>query len=66
MNDSIETKDGLPIVCKKHTTEIMRQKASGFIYCRSCMRNRIARDRNAILRDLCGTSARAAKKDMGL
>ena len=29
-------------------------------------RNADARARNQILRDLCGTSARAAKEDMGL
>ena len=29
-------------------------------------RNRNRREQNAILRDLCGTSARAAREDMGL
>ena len=29
-------------------------------------RNRIRRERNQMLRDLCGTSAKAAREDMGL
>jgi hypothetical protein len=29
-------------------------------------RNRARREQNQILRDLCGTSARAAREDMGL
>ena len=39
-------------------------------YCKKCLqrnqRNAAARARNQILRDICGTSARAAREDMGL
>lgn len=66
MRTTVATKEGIPIVCRKHQNEIMRQTEKGFIFCRKCKRNRIARDRNSILRDMCGTSARAAKLDMGL
>lgn len=34
--------------------------------CKFCKRNQYARERNAALRELCGTSARAAREDMGL
>ena len=60
-------KDCFPIHCRKHINEQMRQNpVTGHIFCRSCHKNRVARDKNSILRDLCGTSARAAREDMGL
>ncbi len=33
---------------------------------RRLARNAVARDRNAVLREVCGTSAAAARRDMGM
>jgi len=57
---------GKPVVCPKHENEILRQTNKYNRFCPRCKRNSIARARNQILRDVCGTSARAAKIDMGL
>jgi len=58
--------EGIPVVCKKHNGQVMKLSVNKMPFCPICKRNRIARDRNSILRELCGTSARAAKLDMGL
>lgn len=57
-------------ICGKSTV------SGGYVYgvCNACARrailaykrNRAKREQNAILRELCGTSARAAREDMGL
>jgi len=54
------------VTCKKHPQEIIKTDATGKLYCPKCRRNRDRRLQNAMLRDLCGTSARAARLDMGL
>ena len=59
-------KDGIPIVCKKHTNETMRISQSGFMFCATCKRNAVARQRNEMLSLVCGCSARQAKIDMGI
>ena len=66
MNTKPAVREGLPVVCPKHKLYQMRETEKGFIFCAHCRRNRIARDRNSILREVCGTSARAAREDMGL
>ena len=58
--------NGIPVVCRKHENETMRKTQLGFMFCPICKRNQVARVRNEILRDICGTSARQAKIDMGL
>jgi hypothetical protein len=64
--ENVITEDGIYVTCKKHFNQGMRKTQSGFIFCPICKRNQIARARNEILRDICGTSARAAKEDMGI
>lgn len=66
MKHQFATLDEGAITCKKHQQETMRKTNSGFIFCPICKRNQIARARNEILRDICGTSARVARLDMGL
>lgn len=60
------TVDGIPVVCRKHENETMRVATSGYQYCPICKRNSVRRAQNQILRDITGTSARAAREDMGL
>lgn len=55
----------LPVTCNKHKNEVMRQGKNEVMFCPFCRKNQIAREQNQILRDICGTSARAAKADMG-
>ena len=52
------------LVCVQHKTPINKQ--NGVFFCGKCRKNRRMRDQNATLRELCGTSARAAREDMGL
>lgn len=53
--------------CQKHVGYFMRQdKKTLRQYCPQCEKNANKRAENQILRDLCGTSARAAREDMGL
>jgi len=51
-----------------HTELVGNIKADGhrYVYCPKCRRNKRRRMDNAALRELCGTSARAAREDMGL
>ena len=65
-------KCGLVIETGRIARFIARGKMPHF--CESCgkangariRRNQAARDRNAILREMCGTSAAAARRDMGM
>jgi len=59
-------RNGFPVVCKIHVNDVMKEKENGFIFCRKCHINKVKRQRNEIFRELCGTSARAAREDMGL
>lgn len=53
--------------CTKHPNQRIRQdKRTGYLYCSRCRVNRNRRIQNAALHELCGTSARAARLDMGL
>ena len=56
--------------CVKHPQQRLKEihKADGhtYRYCPRCRRNARRRAENAALRELCGTSARAARIDMGL
>jgi len=56
------------LVCKKHVYNVrfVVDKKTQLYYCPKCRANQKARARNAVLRELCGTSAAAAKRDMGL
>ena len=56
------------VCCAVHReTPLKYSKISGkATNCPSCDRNREARLKNMVLRELCGTSAKAAKEDMGL
>ena len=55
------------MTCSKHAAQPMKvYPISHKIYCPKCERNLQRRVENEILRDLCGTSARAAREDMGL
>ena len=58
--------NGIPVICQKHIHEKITRTERGILFCPSCNRNKRAREKNQILRELCGTSARAAKLDMGL
>ena len=51
--------------CPKHKADLKRD-GNGILHCPKCRRNRLKRQENEILRMLCGTSARAARADMGL
>lgn len=65
-----------PMKCSKHPRENMRREsrpgALGSLspivryYCPACRRNRQRRAQNEALRTICGTSAAAARRDMGL
>ena len=61
----METYTG-PITCTKHNTPIKQDKKTKHLYCPKCRRNRNARIKNILLRDICGISAAAARRDMGL
>lgn len=63
MKTDTEYENGV-LICSKHRTPI--SKKDGKFYCVKCRRNRDARAKNQILRDICGTSAAAARRDMGL
>ncbi len=52
--------------CAKHPGIAIKKGRSGKYYCPKCRRNSAAREKNAVLRELCGTSAAAARRDMGL
>ena len=52
------------LVCRIHRTPI--SKSHGRFFCLKCQRNADARAKNQILRDMCGTSAAAARRDMGI
>ena len=52
------------LVCNIHRTPI--SKRHGRFFCLKCQRNADARAKNQILRDICGTSATAAQRDMGM
>lgn len=58
------------IKCSKHPSAKMKSEYDDrrgiCFYCPVCRRNRERRLQNAALRELCGTSARAAREDMGL
>ena len=54
-----------PQTCRKHDV-LMRHDRNGVYHCPTCRRNFNRRAVDSLLRDLCGTSARAARKDMGL
>lgn len=47
--------------CCIHKTPI--SKKHGRFFCLKCQRNADARAKNQILRDICGTSAAAARRD---
>lgn len=49
------------LVCVIHKTPI--SKSHGRFFCLKCQRNRDKRIKNQILRDMCGTSAAAARRD---
>jgi len=59
----MEHENGI-LVCKKHRAPI--SKRNGKFFCVKCQRNAAARAKNQILRDICGTSAAAARRDMGI
>lgn len=52
------------LICTKHRTPI--SKRNGKFFCVKCRRNLATRAKNQILRDICGTSAAAARRDMGI
>ena len=52
--------------CKKHGDIVRTDRHSGSRHCPKCRKNLQARQKNAILRELCGTSAAAARRDMGM
>ena len=61
------------ITCIKHPTQAIKRESHAVgltfvpvFYCPRCHVNRSRRSKNAVLRELCGTSARAAREDMGL
>ncbi len=56
------------LVCKKHVYNVrfVIDKHTQLYYCPKCRKNQNARARNTVLRELTGTSAAAAKRDMGL
>jgi Zn finger protein HypA/HybF involved in hydrogenase expression len=54
------------MTCTKHETQAIKQDTQGKLYCPRCRSNAYKREINASLRELCGTSARAAREDMGL
>ena len=54
------------IKCKKHNIDVSIDKKTGKLYCKKCRKNRLAREKNQVLRLLTGTSARQARLDMGL
>jgi hypothetical protein len=59
----------LCIICKKPAVDDRRTCGAAICqrkHLKRCKRNARRRAENAILRDLCGTSARAARIDMGL
>lgn len=61
----VETKyDNGVLICANHGTTI--SKRNGKFYCAQCQRNKNARIKNQMLRNICGTSAAAAKRDMGI
>ncbi len=54
------------MICKKHNLPLRICKKEQLFFCPKCRRNRKRREQNAMLRELCGTSAKAARADMGL
>lgn len=53
--------------CRKHKGQIVKlDKTTKQIYCPKCRINARRRAENAILQELCGTSVKAARADMGL
>ena len=50
---------------RKSKTEYTNEKDARQAYAKA-LRNKNAREKNELLRDLCGTSARVARLDMGL
>lgn len=54
------------IKCARHNQWLSIDKRTQRPYCPKCRRNRDRKLQNAALRNICGTSARAAREDMGL
>lgn len=55
------------LTCTKHPTQHIKQNPrTKTLYCPQCRRNAVRRETNQMLSNLCGTSARAAREDMGL
>ena len=56
--------------CNTHKTTERKWHVTGdgggWWFCPKCLRNKNKREQNAALRELCGTSARAAREDMGM